>query len=143
MVDYSALQKSLNNLELQNANRKNLPPELPRLIREAVDESVIQRFEICYDILWKSLRRHLIDDAGLPNVPASPRAVFRLAGEIETLNSPTERWMQYINLRIGTAHDYNREKAYAALEQVDQFITDAITLYQTLTGAEWAGAEQQ
>ena len=79
----------------------------------------------------------------MPNVPASPRAIFRLAGEIDALHSPTERWMQYINLRIGTAHDYNREKAAAALAHVDQFITDAIALYQTLTGAEWPGAEQQ
>ncbi len=81
MVDYGNLQRSLKNLERQNDNRKNLPPELPQLLREAVDESVIQRFEVCYDILWKSLRRRLMEEAGLPGVPASPRRVFRLAGE--------------------------------------------------------------
>lgn len=45
--------------------------------------------------------------------------------------------MEYANLRIGTAHDYSREKAAAALERVDDFTTDAIALYQTLTGVEW------
>ena len=137
MIDYGNFQKALKNLELQNDNRKNLPPELPRLTLEAVDESVIQRFEICYDILWKSLRRHLMEVAGLPEVAASPRAVFRLAGEIETLNSPVEHWIEYVNLRIGTTHDYSREKAAAALERVDDFIADAIALYQTLTGEVW------
>ena len=137
MVDYGYFQKSLKNLELQNDNRKNLPPELPRLMLEAVDESVIRRFGICYDTLWKSLRRHLIDVAGLPEVAASPRAVFRLAGEIETFDSPVERWMEYANLRIGIGQDYGREKAAAALEGVDDFIADAIGLYRTLTGEVW------
>ena len=137
MVDYGYFQKSLKNLELQNDNRKNLPPELPRLMLEAVDESVIRRFGICYDILWKSLRRHLIDVAGLSEVMASPRAVFRLAGDLETLDSPVERWIEYVNLRTGIGQDYSREKAAAALERVDDFIADAIGLYQTLTGEVW------
>ena len=45
--------------------------------------------------------------------------------------------MKYINLRIGTAHDYSGEKAAAALERVDDFIADAIGLYQTISGEEW------
>ena len=44
MVEHGSLRRSLKNLELQNDNRRNLPPELPQLLREAVDESVIQRF---------------------------------------------------------------------------------------------------
>ena len=55
MLEYGSLRRSLKNLELQYDNRKNLPADLPQLMREAVDESVIQRFEVCYDVLWKSL----------------------------------------------------------------------------------------
>ena len=137
MVEHGSLRRSLKNLELQNDNRRNLPPELPQLLREAVDESVIQRFEVCYDVLWKSLRRHLIEEQGLPDVPASPRPVFRLAGETGFLMSPVERWMEYVNLRIGTAHDYSNEKAAAALAQMDEFIADAIGLYRTMTKEAW------
>ena len=137
MIDYGILQRSLRNLELQNSNRKNLPADLPVLLREAVGESVIQRFEICYDTLWKTLRRYLMEVEGLPEVPASPRGVFRLGGESGILDSPVERWMEYVSLRIGTAHDYSSEKAAAVLERVDDFIADAINLYQTVTGEVW------
>ena len=138
MLDYSSFRRSLKNLELQNQNRRNLAPELSQLLREAVDESVIQRFEVCYDVLWKSLRRHLIESEGLPDVPASPRSVFKVAGEASVLTSPVERWMDYVNLRIGTTHDYSNEKASAALERMEDFIADAISVYQTITGEEWA-----
>ena len=137
MLEYGSLRRSLKNLELQNENRKNLPSEQPQYVREALDESVIQRFEVCYDVLWKSLRRHLIETEGVPDVAASPRPVFRLAGEASVLESPVERWMEYVNLRIGTAHDYSSEKAAAVLERVDDFIADAIGLYQTMTGEAW------
>ena len=137
MIDFGNFQRSLKNLELQNENRRNLSSELPQLLREAVDESVIQRFEVCYDTLWKSLRRHLIEEQGLPDVASSPRPVFRLAGETGVLATPVERWMEYVNLRIGTAHDYSSEKAVAALRRVDDFIADAIDLYQTMTGESW------
>ena len=137
MIDFGNFRKSLKNLKLQNDNRKSLPPGLPQLLREAVDESVIQRFEVCYDTLWKSLRRHLIEEQGLPEVAASPRPVFRLAGETGVLTSPVERWMEYVNLRIGTAHDYSSEKAATMLERADDFIADAIDLYQAMTGEPW------
>ena len=45
--------------------------------------------------------------------------------------------MEYVNLHIGTAHDYSSEKAAAALERIDDFIEDAIGLYQTVAGEEW------
>ena len=137
MIDYDNFRRALKNLELQNANRKQLPLELPQLIHEGIDESVIQRFEICYDTLWKTLRRYLIEEMGFPSAPGSPRAIIRLAGDNGVLNSPVERWMEYINLRIGTAHDYSGEKARAALDQMDAFIRDATNLYQEISGELW------
>ena len=137
MVDYDNFRRSLKNLELQNANRRQLPLDLPQLIHEGIDESVIQRFEVCYDTLWKTLRRFLIDEMGFPTVSGSPRAIVRLAGDNGLLESPIERWMEYINLRIGTAHDYSGEKAAAALERVDDFIADAIALFENITGEKW------
>ena len=59
MIDYGNFSKALKNLELQYDNYKNLDDELPELMKEAVSESVIQRFEICYDTMWKILKRHL------------------------------------------------------------------------------------
>ena len=137
MIQYDSLRRSLRNLELQNANRKQLSLELPQLIHEGIDESVIQRFEICYDVLWKTLRRDLIQEMGMAEAPSSPRGIFRSAGEAGLLSSPVERWMEYINLRIGIARDYSGEKAREALLRVDEFIDDSIGLYQALTGTKW------
>ena len=59
MIDYSKLKDSLTHLELQFNNYQTLDAGLPDLMREAVMESVIQRFEVCFDTLWKTLKRYL------------------------------------------------------------------------------------
>ena len=127
----------MKNLELQNANRKQLPLAMPQLIHEGVAESVIHRFEVCHDALLRTLRRYLIDEMGFATLTGSPRMILRTAGENGLMDSPVERWMDYINLRIGTAHDYSGEKAAAALERVDDFIADAIGLYEVITREPW------
>jgi hypothetical protein len=38
------------------------PSGLTGLDREAIGESVIQRFETCYDTLWKTLKRYLTEE---------------------------------------------------------------------------------
>lgn len=51
MVEYDNFQMSLGRLEEQYENYQNLDAALPQLLQEAVAESVIQRFETCYDCL--------------------------------------------------------------------------------------------
>jgi hypothetical protein len=92
MIDYEKLQKSLKHLELQFANYQMAQnrPELTDIDREAIAESVIQRFETCYDTLWNPLKRHLIEETGLAEIPNSPKPVFKLAGQNKALPSPVE-----------------------------------------------------
>ena len=137
MIDYGNFSKALKNLELQYDNYKNLDDELPELMKEAVSESVIQRFEICYDTIWKILKRHLQEVLGLAEVPNSPRPILRLADSNNLLSSPFSQWDQYIQARIDTTHDYSGEKAKKALGIVGNFIDDAIGLYQTMSGETW------
>lgn len=138
MIDYDKLQKALKHLELQYENYKTLAPSQPELIQEAVAESVIQRFETCYDTLWKVLKRYLVEELGIPEVPNSPKPILRLANENGLFTSPAEQWITYANARVGTAHDYSGDKAQAALELMEAFVGDAIALYQTLSGQPWA-----
>jgi len=56
MIEYDKFQKSLQHLELQYKNYSTLDSTLPELIQEAVAESVIQRFETCYDCMWEVLK---------------------------------------------------------------------------------------
>ena len=137
MIDYENFSKSLKNLELQYDNYENLDDELPELTKEGVAESTIHRFEICYDTMWKVLKRYLQEVLGLANVPNSPIPILRLADSNNLLSSPFPQWEQYVRARIDTTHDYSGEKAEKALGIVGNFIDDAIGLYQTMTGETW------
>lgn len=139
MIDYDKLQKALKHLELQYANHKQAQSraELTDIDREAIAESVIQRFETCYDTLWKDLKRYLIEEIGLADVPNSPKPLLKLAGQNELFASSVEQWLKYADARTNTAHDYSGEKAEETLALMRDFIDDAIGLYQTMTGTTW------
>lgn len=137
MIDYSKLQLSLKRLEEQNGNYRQGNPLLSDLDREGIAESVIQRFETCYDCLWKVLKRYLIEALGIADPPNSPKPVFRLAHENSLFAVPVAQWFRYAEARIGTAHDYDGAKAQACLALVPDFIDDSIELYETMSAASW------
>ena len=139
MIDYSKLQKSLKHLEMQFENYSNAQyrTELSELDKEGIAESTIQRFETCYDTLWKTLKRYLVEELGIPEVPNSPKPILRLAFDNQLFASPIEQWLNYADVRIDTAHDYDRDKALQCLALMKDFIDDAIGLYQTMAGSTW------
>lgn len=134
MIDYDKFRMALHHLELQHENHLHPDPGWPELMREAVAESVIQRFETCYDCLWKVLKRHLQEELGLADLPNSPKPLFRLAHENNLLPSPVERWLHYADARTATAHDYSGDKARQTLELMGDFVKDARGLYQNMSG---------
>ncbi len=137
MIDYDKFQMSLKRLEEQHENYQQLDASLPELTQEAIAESVIQRFETCYDCLWKVLKRYLTEELGIPDTPNSPKPIFRLAHENHLFDSSLEQWLGYADRRIDTTHDYSGEKAKACLDIMGAFIDDAIGLYQTMSGETW------
>ena len=136
-IDYGKFRLSLQRLEEQHANYRKAHVQRPQLDQEAVAESVIQRFETCYDCLWKVLKRYLIDGLGIADVPNSPKPIFRLAHQNDLLSSPVDQWLMYAQKRVDTTHDYDGEKAKGCLEVMPGFIGDAIDLYQTMSGDAW------
>ena len=161
MIEYDNFQKSLWRLEEQCENYRERDDSLPELTGEAITESVIRRFKTCYDCLWKVLKRYLIEELGFADVPNSPKPVFKLASENELLAAPLEEWLRYADARVDTAHDYSPfrnhsplegesarqgrspqpsrwgDKQQACLDSMDNFIDDAIGLYQTMSGETW------
>ena len=139
MIDYDKLQKSLKHLELQfeNLQRAKTRPELTDIDREGIAESVIQRFETCYDTPWKTLKRYLSEEIGLADTPNSPKPILKLAGQNDLFAAPVEQWLKYADARVSTAHDYSGEKAEECLAIMADFIDDAIGLYQTMSGQTW------
>lgn len=137
MIEYDKFQKSLKHLEVQFENYRFLDKNQPELIQEAVAESVIQRFETCYDCMWKVLKRYLMEELGIPEVPNSPKPIIRLGFENNLFASTHELWLSYADARIDTSHDYSGEKAQDALSLMADFVDDAIGLYQTISGKTW------
>ena len=138
MIEYDKFRMSLARLEEQHANYRNPDASLPDLIQEAIAESVIQRFETCYDCLWKVLKRYLIEELGLADAPNSPKPIFKLAHQNDLFTSSLEQWLQYADARVDTSHDYDGAKAQTCLELMSDFIDDAIGLYQTMSGKTWS-----
>ena len=137
MIDYDKFRMSLKHLEEQHENYQQRDDTLPELTQDAIAESTIQRFETCYDCLWKVLKRYLIEELGLANVPNSPKPILRLADENDLFSASLNQWLRYANARTDTSHDYDSEKAKDCLELIPDFIDDAIGLYQTMTGETW------
>ena len=136
-IDYEKFQASLKRLIEQHENYKTLDASAPRLTQEAVAESTIQRFEVCFDSTWKILKKYLINVLGIPEVPNSPKPVLRTAHENNLMDSPIDRWMDYSDKRRDTSHDYSAAKAQACLNIVGGFIEDAIALYETMSKKKW------
>jgi len=139
MIDYSKFKKSLKNLVLQHENYQGAKyrDNLSDLDKEGIGESCIQRFEVCYDCLWKVLKRYLIEGLGIPEVPNSPKPIFKLANENKLLMSSIENWLSYADMRVDTSHDYDQIKADNCLTQISDFIADAIDIFQTMSGEQW------
>jgi nucleotidyltransferase substrate binding protein (TIGR01987 family) len=128
MIDYTKLQKSIAHLDAQFENWQTLDKTLPPLLQEAVAESVIQRFEVCYDCTWKVLKRYLAEDLGVPDMPNSPKPIFRIAHENRLFDNIDE-WLVYADMRIDVAHDYSGEKALLALSVIGRFVEEVSALY--------------
>ncbi|MDR3170267.1 MAG: nucleotidyltransferase substrate binding protein [Treponema sp.] len=138
MIDYRKYRKSLQHLEAQFRNYRCLDTRdtLLELDREGVSESVIHRFEICYDCLWKTLKRYLREALGIPDLPNSPKPVLRIAFENHLL-AAIEPWLFYADAQVGTSHDYSETKARDSLVRIGDFIKDALALYCRMTGEPW------
>lgn len=137
MIDYSKYRLSLKRLEEQYKNHLQGDSNPSQITREGIAESVLQRFETCYDCLWKVLKRYLIEVLGIADPPNSPKPVLRLASESDLLPTPLDQWLRYADARTSTSHDYDGVKAAACLALVPDFLEDAIELYQTVSGDTW------
>ena len=134
-INYEKLEKSIAQLKAQYENFLNLEEQgLSEITKEAVKESVIQRFEVCYDSLWKALKKYLEKEQGLAqSLGESPKTIFRKIHEAGLINSDNlERLFAYVELRIGTAHDYSLDKVEEALEQMGDFVQDVSHIYNLL-----------
>ena len=133
-LEYEKLKQSLTRLKEQYEFFQSNKDDFSGLVEEAMKESIIKRFDICFDTLWKHLKIFTPEEAGLHTMPNSPLAIFRIAHESGVIEREMqERLVNYNKVRGEAAHDYSLEKADIALGAVGDFIADATELYEQMT----------
>ena len=80
-------------------------------------DGFIQRFEFCFEILWKCAKDYLRDVEGLD--AASPKKVIRMSREVGLLtDEETEQALEKANDRNQTSHMYDEQMAIELVERI-------------------------
>jgi len=80
-------------------------------------DGFIQRFEFCFEILWKCAKDYLRDVEGLD--AASPKKVIRMSREVGLLtDEETEHALEMANDRNQTSHMYDEQMAIELVERI-------------------------
>ena len=126
-IEIAPLRNALQSLERGLARHR-----LDRLDEELRD-ACIQRFEYCFELSWKMLKRQIEAETGnTAEVDGySKRTLFRVAAERGLIDSP-EPWFVYLVQRNKTSHAYNAQVATELAAVLEEFFTAASTLLAKL-----------
>ncbi len=98
------------------------------LLREAIEtleareltqlekEGVIQRFEYCWELAWKSLKDYL-EYSGVVLVQVTPASVIRSAFEAKII-ADADSWMKALDARNKMSHVYDFEKFEQVIKDI-------------------------
>jgi nucleotidyltransferase substrate binding protein (TIGR01987 family) len=111
-----ALKTFNEALQLEN------PSELER-------DGAIQRFEYCFDLAWKAVKRYL-EKTGLLDLN-SPRSVF-VAAYAEGVIDDEVIWSTIILKRNASVHTYNRQLAESLFSELPVYYNAMYNLLQRL-----------
>lgn len=115
---YDILLKALKVLEVilnfyaKKLNSLDLNDEEALIMILALRDSVIQRFEYCYELTWKYLALFLQEKHGVLLEVYSPRSTFRAACQTNVLSEQEAAIaLQMVEDRNKTSHIYREEFA--------------------------------
>ena len=108
-------------------NNANRPP----LEQEAIQDSLIKRFEYTLEVAWKICKKHLEEEGFAEAASGSPKSIIRLAAQRNLISNP-EAWFNYLQFRQDVLLDYSNDKAQAVLDIAENFYDDVIYFYQGL-----------
>lgn len=127
-IESSALDRALATL--REAIHLHRSPPLPDpVLRAALRDSVIQRFEYCFELAVRLLKRALRERAAVPDsVEArSFGDLMRDAAAAGLLDDPVA-WMEFRDARNRTSHAYDEQQATAIVERIPAFAEAAALL---------------
>jgi nucleotidyltransferase substrate binding protein (TIGR01987 family) len=104
---------------------------------EEVRDACIQRFEYCFELSWKMLKRQIEMELGNASEVDgySKRTLFRVAAERGLVSAP-EAWFVYLVQRNKTSHAYDARVAAEVAAVLEDFLRDAYAVLTTLEGRD-------
>lgn len=128
-LDLSSLENALQRLD--EALQANAVDPKNSLYRDAC----IQRFEFCYELSHKMLKRYL--ELASPNPVAIDELAFpdliRTGSEQGLLRSGWNVWKDYRQARSITSHTYDETKAIAVMQIIPDFLLEGQALSKELS----------
>ncbi len=114
-VDLSELKRAVNRLKEALAQPKD----------EFVRDSVIQRFEFCVELSWKTAKKIM----GTPT--SAPKNIVREMAQSSYI-SDVEIWLKAIDMRNLSSHTYREPLAELVYEFAANFLAELENLVQEL-----------
>lgn len=127
-MDYTQLKTAIERFgEMLEAFRHNERRE--PLERQAVQDSLIKRFEYTLEVAWKTCKRHLEEEGFSEAATGSPKSIMRLAAQRNLVADP-ERWFGYLRFRKDALHEFTNEKIKPIFDIAEDFYLDVTKLYR-------------
>ena len=110
------LETKLNNFKNALHRLKESAVELEKNnTRDVVRDGVIQRFELTYDLAWKTTKEYL-EDVGIVD-KSSPKAVIKEAYTQKIITNE-QNWLLMLKDRNLTSHVYKEDMAQEIVERI-------------------------
>ncbi len=128
ILDLTALKKAVVSF------RKALDEYEKDKTNEFVRDSSIQRFEYCYDLSSKMIKRHLKNIAENPGEidQMSFQSIIREAFTKGILKNSWDKWSEYREDRNATSHGYDEELAISIVSQLEEPYQEILFLLERL-----------
>jgi len=88
----------------------------------------VQRFEYCYEIIWK-LAQRVLKEQGIK--AEYPKIVFRELGRLGWINN-VEAWIEFQSSRNDSSHEYGIKYALVSYKLAKVFLPLATQLFNIL-----------
>jgi nucleotidyltransferase substrate binding protein (TIGR01987 family) len=96
---------------------------------EIVRDSAIKRFEICFDLAWKTLKAYLSEYQKVEY--HSPKSCFKLAYQ-EKIIDYDDYWIKIVDFRNQSSHIYSEALADKIYEELPKILEYLKILYNAL-----------
>ncbi|NDV24531.1 HI0074 family nucleotidyltransferase substrate-binding subunit [Desulfovibrio sp. JC022] len=135
-MDYTQFKKAILRFEEMLRKYNEGSADLDEITKDAVQDSLVKRFEYTLELAWKSCKRHLFEEGYVEVKTMGPKPMMRFAFTADLIAN-VDNWIGYINARNDTSHDYSGDKADAILDIVDDFYDDVVDLYEKISKETW------